>query len=277
MKTPHRSRLLPAFLCLLFSVLTCSSALATLPVISAGETAVFSDDFTNNSTGWSNVAVSPTTGKIAIDNSLWSPSIAGDKQDLISSATLPQAVNINDGSISLYLRARTDGLTSTDNGRFSFSLTESTGNRFFGVNIRPNAATQVEYRNASGAKVFTNLSSAIFANTSTFYDFKITLNLVDDSVGNLASAEVFVYNTTSSTYTSLGIASSVIDLDTGVFNLLTLYARNSETGAGLANGGAYIDSVAITQMSTIPEPGTSALIFGSIFLSLGLTARPRRR
>lgn len=277
MKTPHRSRLLPAFLCLLFSVLTCSSALATLPVIGAGETIVFSDDFTNNSTGWSNVAVSPTTGKIAIDNSLWSPSIAGDKQDIISSATLPQAVNINDGSISLYLRARTDGLTSTDNGRFSFSLTESTGNRFFGVNIRPNAATQVEYRNASGAKVFTNLSSAIFANTSTFYDFKITLNLVDDSVGNLASAEVFVYNTTSSTYTSLGIASSVIDLDTGVFNLLTLYARNSETGAGLANGGAYIDSVAITQMSTIPEPGTSALIFGSIFLSLCLTARPRRR
>lgn len=269
MKTPNRRLLLSCVLSTLVSFFACSSVRATLPIISAGETVVFSDDFTSNSTGWTNVAGSATTGSASIGSSLWSPSIAGDAAGVTSSATLPQTLNIADGSISLYLRAKTDGITSADNGRFSLRLSESTGNRYWGVVIRPNAATVVEYRNAAGGTATSNLSSATFADTSTFRDFKITLTLNGNSINNLATAEVFVYNTSTSGYTSLGVASSAIDLDTGIFNLLTLFSRNNASAA-------YIDAIAITQTSTIPEPGTYGLIFGSIFLGICLASRPRR-
>jgi len=268
MKTPNLRFLLPS-LCVLFSA--CVSAHATLPVISSGETLVFSDDFTGNGAGWTNVAVSATSGSAAIGSSLWSPSITGDATAVTSSATLSQTLNIANGPISLYLRARTDSITSADNGRFSLRLSESTGNRYWDVLIRPGAASVVEYRNSAGGAATTNLSSAIFANTSTFYDFKITLSLVDNSIANLATAEVFVYNTSTSSYTSLGVASSAISLNTGVFNLLTLYSRNN------AGGAAYIDSVAITQTSMIPEPSTYALLFGGVLLGVALIRRSRKR
>jgi hypothetical protein len=271
MITPNLRVLLTASLSVVFSFLACSSAHATLPVISSGETLVFSDDFTSNSASWTNVASSSTTAKASIDNSLWSASVAGDGASVTSNATLSQTLNIANGSISLYIRAKTAGITSTDAGGFSFRLSESTGNRYFDAKIRPGGATVVEYRNSTGAASTTNVSSATFANTSTFYDFKITLSLVNNSIANLATAEVFVYKTATSSYTSLGIVSSAIDLDTGVFNLLTLYSRNNTGGA------VSIDSVAITQTSAIPEPSTYALLFGGIFLVIGCIYRARGR
>jgi hypothetical protein len=271
MKTSNRRFLLRSSLCVLFSFFACSWAQAILPVISTGETVVFSDDFTSNSTGWTNVVNSATTGSAFIDNSLWSPSVAGNGLAVTSTATLSPTLNIANGSISLYLRFRTDGITSTDAGKLTFSLSESTGNRFVSFAIRPNAATVVEYRNSAGTRISVNLASATFADTSTFRDFKITLSVTDNDYNNPATAEVFVYNTTTSAYTSLGVVSSLIDLDSGVFNLLTLLARNN------TNGAAYIDSIAITQTSTVPEPSTYALLFGSIFLGICLAIRPRRR
>jgi hypothetical protein len=213
---------------------------------------------------------SSTTSAASINNSVWSASIAGDTNSVTSNATLSQALNIANGSISLYLRLRTDGITSGDAGKLTFSLSESTGNRFVSFAIRPNVATVVEYRNSAGTRLSTNLASATFADTSTFRDFKITLSVTDNDYTNPATAEVFVYNTTTSAYTSLGVVSSLIDLDTGVFNLLTLLARNNTGGA------AYIDSIAVTQTSAVPEPSTYGLIFGSIFLGICLATRPRR-
>lgn len=245
---------------------------ATLPAISVGETVFFSDEFTDNSNAWTNVTVVNGTGVAAtgaskIDSGTWSPSILGDSGAITSVHTFSQTLNVMNSPISLYMRVRVDNPSGTADGtKFQIDLSESTGNRFFRLVVRDGSSGFIEHRNTSGGGASTATTSYNYTDNTTFVDFKITLTPGTD-VNQPANAEAFRYNTVTASYDSIGI-SSAVDLDTGLFNKLTIYNRNG------TNGGVYFDSVVVTT-ATIPEPAAAATLAGMLVL-LGTAARRRR-
>lgn len=250
-----------------------SSAHAVLPIISDGESLIFSDDFADNSNGWTNVAVVNGTGtatstQAAITGGAWTPSLQ-DGQAVSSNYTFASAIDAFNGPISLYMRVRVESPSGTPDGtKFQITLNESTGNRFFRLVVRDNSSGFIEYRNASGLGISSSISSFNFTDNTTFFDFKITLTPGAD-VDAMASAEAFRYNTGTSTYDSIGSVSDVIDLQTGLFNLVQLNNRNG------TNGAVRFDSVAVSTMSNIPEPSAFAGLLGLAGLASAVGRRRR--
>ncbi len=240
----------------LLTALWASQAEAAI-IASSGEATVFNDTFAGNSSAWTNVNVVNGTGtaattKLAIDSSQLKPSIAGDAGAVVSTKTLAAPLDIANGPISLYMNVRVDTINGGDGSRFSFKLLESTGNRFVDLLIRPGTGSYIEYRNAAGTGVQGSVTgtSGIITSNSTFYTFKFSLS-APDGIASPALAQAFYYNTTSSSYVSLGSIAGLIDLDTGIFNRVEIYNRNGTGGA------AYFDEVLVTQ---VPEPSCALLL-----------------
>lgn len=257
--------------CALVALLAFPSALhAVLPVISSGEISIFSDDFTDNANNWTAVSVvngsgTATSATASIDNGVWSPAFAGDKTAVNSVYHFDNDINVLNGPISLYMRVRVDETSKSDGSRFSITMDESTGSRFVRLQVRPAASGSIEYRDNTGGGASTETTSIAFSNASTFYDFKVTLTPGSD-LAEPASAEAFYYDTDLVSYVSIGSASNLVYLNTGIFDRITINSRN--------DGAAYFDSVAIT--TAIPEPSNAAVLAGGLVLLSVLTRRHRR-
>jgi len=241
-------------------------------IVSSGESTVFQETFADNSNSWTNVSVVNGTGTAAtttaaIGSGEWSPSVIADGGLVRSVYTLASALDVYDGDISLYMRVRKDNLSGDpDASRFDIKLSESTGNRFISLRVRPGASGLIEYRNSGGGGANTSTSSTTFPDTTNYIDFKVMLT-PGATLGDGATAEAFRYNTGTSSYDSLGTVSGLVDLQTGLFNQLEISNRNA------TNGAIHFDEVLVTQ---IPEPSTMAL-FGVFALSAILLNRNKKQ
>ena len=84
------------------------------------------------------------------------------------------------------------------------------------------------------------MSSYTFANTTSYVDFKLTM--VSNGNGTMTLAGYY-YNATTAAWVLLGTVATA-DIDSGIFNSLSIYSRNATGGANRV----YFDSVAVTQL-----------------------------
>ncbi|AWI09332.1 hypothetical protein [Ereboglobus luteus] len=244
MNLPKNRRVLPrihALAVLAAGVFTLSAVHAALPVVSDGETVVFSEDFADNSNKWTSVAGEPVVKHALIADSFWGPSIISDGKDVASNAYLPKIVDLADGPISVYFRVRTENPRGTDGSRFEITLRESTGNHLVTLSLRPALPVGIAYRDPAGKGTRTNVGSTsrLFKKPGALVSFKLVVTPGKDRFP--ATAEVFYYDETKAVYTSLGKAADVVNLTTGKFNRLSIFSRNGEKGA------TWFDSVAVAQ------------------------------
>ncbi|MBC2604316.1 hypothetical protein [Puniceicoccus vermicola] len=244
-----------------------SPATAALPLISEGDAILFSDDFNDNSSGWTNISVVngtgvATSGTGEIDASAWSPAAPGDNSEVASTLVLPESVNVLDGDISVYFRVSAFDVSVIEVNKFSVRFSESTGDRLFGTTQRPMAAqvSSLDYRNSSGGFVTSNLSSEAPMVSEEYMDMKLSLSLNGESVDDGATIQMYYFDTTSSDYVSLVMVSSGVDLNTGIFNKLYINSRNG------ADGAVSFDSIVVAQ--AIPEVSSFALIAAMVALSI---------
>jgi hypothetical protein len=221
-------------------------AQADLPQLSGDETVLFKEDFAQNSNHWNPVAVvneegDAQAGMAAIAGSAWTASVPSDGDDFSSQIQFSESVDLSNGPISVYMRARTSNPMGTDGSRFSFMFKEAMSNRFFGFLVRPFESGMLQYRDIDGGGSNTKVGRILFDDTYTDIDFKVTLT-PPASEATMASVEAFIYDVEIAAYVSLGSALDLVDLDAGTFNELSLYSRN-----GVEEGAVYIDSIVITQ------------------------------
>ncbi|MGE9271220.1 MAG: PEP-CTERM sorting domain-containing protein [Verrucomicrobiales bacterium] len=250
---------------------------------SVGEVVVFQEFFDNNDNGWTNVAVvngvgTDTSGSAAITSGNWQPSVLGDADDVASSSVLSETLDITQGAISLYMSVKVDTFANGEGNRFHLKLGETGGsNRFVSLLIRPGYGGKIEYRDASGSGADTDFASAddemIAAGVGNYTTLKLTLTADPAGVGSPATAEGFYFDESENDYVSFGIVSNAVDLDSGLFDTLSLYSRNADPSGETGTGGVYFDEIVVTQ---IPEPSSFALIFGTTAL-LGFGIRRRTR
>jgi hypothetical protein len=229
-----------ALLALSFTV---TVARAELPAIPADEKIIFSEDFTDNKNGWTNVVTpdNAAASKAVIVNSAWGPSIP--KTKLVGSRhTFDRQPSLSEGPITIYLSARVDDIAGQDSGRFGIQMTEAAGNKMIGLGIRPGNAWFFSYRDKGGAgqTVFMPGTAKLFKDTQNYHQFKITVTAPAGGISP-ATAEVFYYDAAASQYVSLHSAGGAVALDTGEFGRIDINCINAEAG------GAYFDSIVITQ------------------------------
>lgn len=252
-----------AVCCACISIFSLHNCYAVLPVVSSGETVLFSEDFTSTSTGWTDTS---GTSQIFTDNSIWGPATASNGTTVVSSLTLGTAINAANGPISIYFSMSVVNIAGADSNWVRVQLFENGSNRYFGLRIKSAGTATANQsviltRNSGGTAIETATSEtqSIFsaAGNNTFVTFKITLT-PGNTLSDAATVETFYYNTTTSTYVSLGSVTGA-SLSTGLFDTITIGNRNaSPSGAG------YIDSVVITQLAQVPEPATYAIVLAMI-------------
>ncbi|MGB8352865.1 MAG: hypothetical protein WCD79_03175 [Chthoniobacteraceae bacterium] len=234
---------------------------AALPQLAPGERIQFFDDFNDNSNNWTNIGTGSGKGSIGTDPggsgaTVWCPSANADGASVTSVLTLPHAVDLANGPVSVYMRVRTDGTNIGGLGSFDFRFSEQSPDKSLGEQyIEPGSASMIEYTESSGTTGGTTGSTYTFSGTN-FVDFRLVFTSTGPGTVSLQS---YYYNTTTSSYTSLGTVSPAY-ITSGVFNTLWVYSRN---GAG--GGRAYFDSIMIAQGN---RPGENYL-FGDDF-SAGL-------
>lgn len=219
------------------------------------EHVVFSDDFDNNNNNWQDIGTISDTATISSGELF--PAVDSDGVDVepfLTGSTAP--LDLSRAPISVFARVRVDA-NSADANRFYFGIEEDGSSRDAILNIRPGDAAQLWYRNSTGTRVITGISSFTFpAPLSNFVDFKLTLT--DNGDGSM-TLEAFKMTSTDLDFVSLGSVANA-DLDTGIFGSadqadpgqLSLYMRNGSGGSKRA----YFDSIAVTQ---VPEPSTMFL------------------
>lgn len=219
---------------------------AALPVVTQGETVVFSDDFADNNNKWTSVAGvngsgEPIVKHASIADSFWGPSIVSDGKDVASNAYLPKIVDLADGPISVYFRVRTENPKGTDGSRFEITLRESTGNHLVTLSFRPALPVGIAYRDPAGKGTRTNVGSTsrLFKKPDALVSFKLVVSPGKDRFP--ATAEVFYYDEAKAAYASLGKAADVVNLTTGKFNRLSIFSRNGDKGA------TWFDSMVVAQ------------------------------
>jgi hypothetical protein len=253
---------------------TCMPFLAQVDaeiILSDGERTVFQETFTDNSNGWSNVAVvngtgTTTSGLADITGGNWQPSVAGDADDLYSSVVLSESLDITQGAISLYMSVKVDTFSSGDANRFSLSLNEAGSGtvKFVDLLLRPGYGGKIEYRDAVGSGTGTDFITAddemIATGVGNYTTFKLTLTADPAGVGSPATAEGFYFDESEGEYVSFGIVESGVYLDSGLFDTLSIFARNADPSGESGTGGVSFDEIVVTQ---IPELSSSALLLGT--------------
>lgn len=212
--------------------------------LNASDAVQFRDDFFHNGSVWNNLGASSGNGSIGTDpvtgRSAWLPAVDSDGGAVTSTATLPTPLNVVEGPISVYMRVRVDATSAMDANRFSITLGEQTPNsRFASLVIRPGTASQISYSDSSGVTQTASITGYTFANTTTPVDFRLTLT--NNGNGSMALSAAY-YDTTTSAWVSLGSVASA-DINSGLFNVLSIYSRNSTA----STNRAYFDSVNVSQ------------------------------
>jgi hypothetical protein len=218
-------------------------------VISRGDIVVFSDDFTDNRNGWTQVAVVNGKGKAvarhaAIIDSAWSASTPGGASitsGVESSHMLDTPLSVTDGPVSIYMSVRVDSARGGDANRFGIVMREPSGGSFIGLVIRPGINGFIQYRNQEGKPTTAKLKGSSLPNPAAYYHFKLTLGAAWSVDGTISRAEAFYYDEATGAYESLGSVDDLIPLKAGVLETLVIQSRNGDDGL------AAFDSVAITQ------------------------------
>lgn len=221
---------------------------AELPSIASGETVVFSDDFVDNRNAWSGVIATTLSAPGAITqarifDSVWSPSEPGSesiKSSVESVHTLAKPIDLTNGPVAVYFRARVDVPRGGDGNRFAISLHEAKKSSFASLSIRPGVNCFVDYRNDTGKATSSRLGGVRFTE-GVFQQFKLVVSAAWNVDGFIGRIEAFAYDDQTRTYASLGAADESVMFKTGQLEQLGIIARNGSTGF------AYIDSIAVTQ------------------------------
>ncbi len=213
-----------------------------LSVLVPGANVIFQEDFSHgNANSWTNIAAGTTKATIGPDPgwfgaTVWYPSVESDNGSVVSLLTLPTALDLENGPISVYARVRVDGGNNIGS-RFGVTATEaSPGTRSASFTIQPTGSTLFGYRNASGSAVNASKTGYLFpSGASSFQDFRMVLT---KTAASTMTIEVSYYNTTAGAYVSLGSATDA-NFSTGLFNQFTISSRN-------APYRAYFDSFTVS-------------------------------
>lgn len=209
---------------------------------------IFSDDFVDNRHVWSGVIATDLSAPGAITqarifDSVWSPSEPGSesvKSSVESLHTFSKPVDLTDGPVAVYFRARVDAPRGADGNRFSISLHEPKKSSFASLSIRPGVNSFVDYRNDTGKATSSKLGGVRFTE-GVYQQFKLVVSASWNVDGFIGRIEAFAYDDQTRTYVSLGAADESVMFKTGQLEQLGITARNGTTGF------AYIDSIAVTQ------------------------------
>jgi hypothetical protein len=268
--------------------------------VSEGEVIQFQDDFSDNSNGWTKVAIVngvgvATSGQAQIANGIWKPSVDSDGSG-VSSVVRLSTLNLLDGPISIYMRVRVeDILYNPANARYGITLVGPGGayDAKFDLQIEPgngvaNQYSYLQYRSASGGTVTDNLGNTydtgIITDPSAFYTFKLTVTAAAE-VG-MANIQAYYYDENTSSYVDFpggtdGANRALARVGTGNHvNLLSSLSINSRNGSSTsirggrtASNAAEVDEVVVTQ--DIPEPASAGLLLGVLATSLAVVRRRR--
>ena len=156
---------------------------ASVIPLSAGDQAVFTDDFDNNSAGWTLQTgqfgtIGSTDGTGA---TVWQPTTIGDGNTTAIQLTLPTALNIADGPISIYYRVRAGNKNDQNNCRFVASMYGTNGNNgYFGFQLAPSSSGVNTFYLARNSPTLSSGVGTVYVPPdaivpSSFINYKLTL------------------------------------------------------------------------------------------------------
>ncbi len=248
-----------AALILAIMVTQAKGALPALPRGENTENVIFQEDFSNSNLQlWTNIAAGGGKATIGIDPGgngagTWYPSVNSDGTAVTSTLNLPRDIKLGDGVVAVYARVRLDSTTGTYNNSFMIQLMEKSPNsRYALLQILPGSTSFIARANSLGSQVWTNLNTNVGPALGSFVDLR--MELTDNGNGSM-KIRVFRYNTATADYVAVGSIITDADLDSGIFNRLSISSYNG-SGNGGGVGRAYFDSVMITQLggprATVP-------------------------
>ncbi|WFB36197.1 hypothetical protein P3T73_00255 [Kiritimatiellota bacterium B12222] len=228
----------------------CLGAVQAAIVPSSGETILFSDDFSDNSNGWSNITTA--AGGASISDGVWKAADGLNTGSVTSSVTLPSQINLKDGDVSVYFRASVNDRWS--NERFGVSLTD--GSSQAGFHVQAGDAGYFTYTTSTGSNTtrWGSPSGQIVTGTG-FINYKLTVaaNGQDGGGRDIYTASFFMNGFDDGTGNDYGLVYTMpfdMYFDSGKASALEIYTRN--TGAV-----TKMDELVVTQ---IPEAGTLGLV-----------------
>lgn len=221
----------------------------TLFPYDGGEKVIFADNFADTTKGWS-------LGENAeIKDHKWgpkTPNVPGGTEWVSSSVSLPPAISLSDGPITIYFRMSTNAPNGGDSCKTEVNLGVMNSNTFVEMCVIPrNQLTNILLmgRNSSGKGIASLLSIqdefAYFKGPDVPIDYRMVVSRNDG--GTMTMAPSVWDGTHWHPLSTVGTSTDgdKFDVGSGVFSKLTLLTRN-EAAAG-NDARSYVHAVVVTQ------------------------------
>lgn len=203
---------------------------------------IFADTFMAHTNDWTHIGTGTSKATIGTDpndgsTTAWYPS--EDSTGGVTSNMTFEPLSILDAPLSVEMNVRVDDVDNRDANRFSITLYESgTGGCIATLCVRPGSKPYLGFYDTSGNLIYQFLDNHAFPDTQTYVTFRLTITHNGDGMMSLAGD---YFDTTTQSYVSLGSPVTDASTQTGVFDRLSIWARNAPS---LGNR-VYFHSVSI--------------------------------